>query len=596
MTKPRTVSPAPRHPETRSFWLRAVLLLAASWLLVAPVAAQSLPQLLPADVALAVGLNDLESETERLRPFLDEAERLDLIALLTAVLPDDADVALDEGGMPDVPAALAGLGPLDLVGQEAWLAVSASPFSPLPALTLIARPSDAGRDAFAQAIADAAGREGVEQRSEAGSTFYTYVPDMSDDDLLGVPVAYAQTGGLLVLSTDPEIVRFVLRADAGGSDPTLADTPTYAALRDLGPGQVMGLLDAEPLLRGLAPLAGSYGAGAVLERVRAALRTAGPTVGVLRADDEGLAGTGLRSPAADGPDTRLYDLLTQGVAPGVEVLAYAPDTAVSVAAGGADLSGWWAWLDDVVASAAELGIPSASEALQLIGLDANTLLLDWAGDGWVQIQTDAPTAPEAGSTDVPLFDAQVLLVASRDDAAARRGLTSAFTTLGATLAGFLSPSGQGVVAPTTVEVAGVDVTRLTLSETLVLDAAVIDGWAVLSGSPEATEAVLSARASGTAGPAALIDAAAELPANPLSWSVSDNATATGGSTDALVTQLQMLAGLGGAATLDFEAVDAASEAVTAWSAFVAERLGTSRSATVMDGDTLRSESRTYLDW
>ncbi len=611
MTQPTTVSHAPRraapgraapchdaqrHAAARPLLLRAALVLAASWLLAGAVAAQSLPELLPADVALAVGLVDLESQTDRLQPFLDEADRLGLVAAVGATLPGGADAALDDAGMPDVPPALEGLGVLDLLGREAWLAVSASPFTPLPALTLIARPSDAGTDAFSRAIADATARPGVEQRSESGATFYTYVPAEPDDDLLGVPIAYAQSGGLLVVSTDPEIVRFVLRADAGGDDPTLADSATYAALQGLGSGQVMGLLDAEPLVRGLAPLAGSYGAGAVLERLRDALRTAGPTVGVLRADDEGLAGAGLRLPDADGPDRALYDLLTNGSAPGLEVLAYAPDTAISVAAGGADLRGWWAWLDGLLASAAELGLPTASEALQLVGLDAGSLLLDWAGDGWVQIQTAAPSAPAAGSTDVPIFDAQVLLVASRDDAAARQGITTTLTTLGATLAGFLAPSGQGFVAPTTVEIAGVPVTRLTLSETLVVDAAVIDGWALLSGSPEATEAVLTARASGSAGPAALIDVAAELPVGPLSWSVSDDASATGGSTDALVSQLQMLAGLGGAATLDFEAVDAASEAITAWSAFVAERLGGSWSATVVDDGTLRSESRTYLAW
>jgi len=606
MTHPTTVSHALRRAVrrraaqrpalARPILLRAALVLAASWLLAAPVAAQSLPELLPADVALAVGLVDIGSQTDRLQPFLDEADRLGLVAALGAALPDGADAALDDTGMPDLPSALDGLGVLDLLGREAWLAVSASPFSPLPALTLIARPSDAGRDAFARAIADAADRAEVEQRSESGTTFHTYVPAAPDDDLLGVPVAYAQSGDLLVLSTDPEIVRFVLRADAGGDDPTLADTATYAALRELGPGQVMGMLDAEPLVRGLAPLAGTYGAGAVLERVRDALRTAGPTVGVLRADDDGLAGTGLRLPDAAGPDGALYDLLTSGVAPGLEVLAYAPETALSVSAGGADLRGWWSWLDDVLASAAELGLPTASEALRLVGLDAGTLLLDWAGDSWVQIQTAAPAAPVAGQTDVPIFDAQVLLVASRDDVAARQGITTTLTTLGATLAGFLAPSGQGFVAPTTVEIAGVPVTRLELSETLVFDAAVIDGWALLSGSPEATEAVLTARASGSAGPAALIDAAAELPVGPLSWSVSDDAMATGGSTDALVGQLQMLAGLGGAATLDFEAVDAASEAVTAWSAFLAERLGGSWSATVVDDGAVRSESRTYLAW
>jgi hypothetical protein len=153
-----------------------------------------------------------------------------------------------------------------------------------------------------------------------------------------------------------------------------------------------------------------------------------------------------------------------------------------------------------------------------------------------------------------------------------------------------------MLAPETVQVAGADVLRLPLSDTLVLDAAVVDGWVLLSGSPVATEAALAARASGTAGPAALRDAAAELPAAMRSWSLTNDRQAAGGSVEALVGQLQMLAGLGGASTLDFAAVDEASEAVTAYAAFLAERLGTSRSFTTVENGVLRSESRTFVAW
>jgi hypothetical protein len=590
----------PTPDRRRRSALRSVLATALALLLLAPAAAQSLPQLLPRDAALAVGLVDLASQTDKLQPFLDEAERLGLLESLGAAVPAEATEELGEDGTPDLPDAFEGLEILDLLGREAWIAVTASPFQPVPAVTMIARVSGAAQDAFATAIAEAADRPGTERLAEGEAPFYTWVPpsDGGDAGVTGpdLPVAYAQAGDVVVVSTDPETVRFVLRARAGGGEPTLADSELYTALRGLGDGHVLGMLDLEPLLAGLEPLAQANGAGALLTRIRAALTTAGPTVGLLRADDDGLRSLGLRLPRADGPDPALYGLLTRGEAPGAEVLAFAPEGTLTVAAGGLDLAGWWAWLDDVAASAAELGVPSATEALQMVGVDVNAVLLDWAGDAWAQVQTAPPAPGAAGASDVPLLGETALLVATRDDAAARQGLTTLFQTLGATAAGFMSPSGEAMVAPQTVQVAGVDVVRLPLSDTLVLDAAVVDGWAVLTGSADATEAVLTARASGSAGPDALADVVRAFPDGALSWTASDAGRSTGGSTGALVSQLQMLAGLGGAGTLDFDAVDDASEAVTAFAEFLAERIGTSRSVTTFDGGVLRNEGRTEVSW
>jgi hypothetical protein len=587
-------------PPARRFGgaaLRPLLAALALAVLLGAGAAQRLPALLPADTAVALGLVDVQSQQARLQPFLDEAERLGLVGRLQAALPSDADDALDDGAAA-VPDALSELGVLDLLGREAWLTVTASPFNPLPSLTLIARPTEAGRDAFAQAIDGAAERPGTERMREGQATFYTFVPDTgSAGDVPEVPLAYAQADEVLVVSTDPEVVRFVLRAHAGGGERTLADTDLYARLAGLGEGQAVGLLDPVPLLSGLEQVVAPMGGAALLERIEQALTTAGPSVGMLRADDRGLMGRGLQLPRADGPDAALYALLTsQGAPSPVDVLSWTPEDALAASGAGADLAGWWAWLDDVTASAAELGVPTATEALQMVGLDVRTTLLSWVGDAWGQVQVGPPAAGAPGAADVPVLGEQVLLVASRDDAAARTGLQSLFTTLGATLAGFMSPSGQAMVAPQTVEVAGADVLRLPLSDTLVLDAAVLDGWVLLSGTPEATEAALAARASGTAGPAALREAAAELPAATRSWSLTNDRQAAGGSVEALVGQLQMLAGLGGASTLDFAAVDEASEAVTAYAAFLADRLGTSRSYATVEGGVIRSESRTFVAW
>ena len=556
-----------------------------------PGRAQSLPALLPDDVEVAVGLIELNDVTDRIEPFLAEAERVGLVDAIVAALPPDGGTSPDDvDGL--VPAAFDGLGALDLLGTEAWIAVSASPFDPLPAATLLARVSPAARDAFTVAIAEGAERPGTRTLDEAGRTFYTYVPEAD----AGLPLAYAQLDDVVVLSTDPEVVRFVLRAADGRSGATFADLPVWSELRDLGPGQVLGYLDPLPLTRSLETLAASSGAGELLARIQGALATAGPSVGVLRLDDDGVVTVGRQTPNPAGADALLYDLLTRGSAPSLELLRFAPAGAPSVAAGAFDLPGWWRWLDDVLASAATLGLPTASEALALLEVDADRLLLSWAGDGWAQIQTAPLTAADPAMADAPLLGEQALILRSRNDEAARAGLEEAWTLAGATLGGFLAPSGEGTATPVSIEIDGVKVLRLQLSDTLTLDAAVVDGWVVLTGSSNATEAVLSAYAAGGEGPAALTSLATDLPAELRSWSLSAPPAGDSGAADALIGQLQLLAGLGGASTLDFEAVDRASEAVAAYAAYLAERVGPSVAWTRLEDGVLVSRQRIHLTW
>lgn len=600
----RSPTPQPQSTARPAAALRAPAAIAtflACLVLAAAVApAQSLPELLPDDVVAAVGASDLAAEQERLQPFLDEAERLGLLESVGGAVPAGAGAdALDDADLPDVsdvPDAFADLGFLDLAGQEVWIAVSASAFRPIPALSVILRPSPAATDAFRTAIADAEGDAGVERLEEAGRTFWTYVPPEGADGL-DVPVAYAQADeGVLVASTDPEIVRFVLRGLSGSDEATLADTDTYAALRGLGEGTTFGLLDAAPLIRSLEPLAAGFEAGPLLQRIHDALVTAGPSVGLIRATDEGIESRGLQLPRADGPDPALHTLLSEGTAADESVLAFVPEDAVSVTATTVDVRGWWGWLDDVLASAASLGLPSASEMVGMFGIDPQAVLLDWTGTRLVQIGTAPSDPPESGLPQEGFASDGVLLIEARDEQAAREGLGRLLAAVGPNAAAFTSPSGGAMAMPETVQVAGQDVHRLRLGESLVLDAAVVDGFALLSMSPEATEAVLSARAADDAPPAAFAEAASSLPLPARAWSVSDVRGAVLGTSEALVGQLQLMAGLGGAGGLDFDAVDEASGDVTAWLEFLGERLGTSRSVTTVEDGALRTEGFTRVDW
>ncbi|MEX2502506.1 MAG: hypothetical protein WD336_09025 [Trueperaceae bacterium] len=587
-------------PRSRIGPLRTVVL-ALVLLACAPLASsQSLPALLPDDVALAVGVVGLEAQADRWRPFLDEAERLDLLERLAAAIPaglaDDAGLDGDADAI-DLPDGILALDAMDLLGREAWLTVSASRFRPLPAVTIVTRTTPAAEAAFADWIADAADGPGTVRRNEGDAVFYTRLPgpDATGADL-GVPVAYAQQGDLLVLSSDPEIVRSILRARAGGSDPVWADSDTYRAMADLGDGHLFGLIDAAPLTSGLNALAGAYGAGPLLARVQDALRSAGPSAGLLRFEDGGLASRTVQLPRADGPDPQLVRLLTGTRAADPTAVSFAPDGALAVASSGHDLTGWWAWLDDVLAAGTSLGLPDASEAAQLFGLDVKGSLLAWTGDRSVQIVTGPPAAAQPGIADAPLLGEQALLIATDAPDAARAGLERTFTDLGAMLGGFLAPSGMGAARPTSVQVAGVEVLRLELSETLALDAAVLDGWVLLTGSPEATEAVLAAHASGGTGPEALASAALDLPSDAVRWSLTNDRASLAGGSEAAVAQLQLIAGLAGAGALDFAAVDDASDALSVWLAFVAERLGTSASYVVVEEGRLQGRGFTDVAW
>lgn len=581
----------PTSPRLR---VKGAALLAALALVWATVAsAQSLPELLPQDVVLAVGLHEFEDQSERLRPFLDEAERLGLADTVGDAVPGDAADDLDDAE-DAVPDALRELDAMDFLGQEAWLTVAASQARPMPAVTVIARVSDDAAAGLDEVMAAAVEEDpGVSRLEEEGRTLYTRVPSGGDD--LPLPVSYAQSENVLVASTDVEVVRFVLRAQSGAGEPNMAGSALYASLRDLGEGTALGMLDADPLLAAAEPFAASTEFAPLVDRLRTAVQTAGPSVGLIRFSDEGIASSSRQLTDAQGPDGALHTLLTQSNAPGRDVLAFAPAESIAVSVGTFDVGGWWAWLDDVLGSVADEGVPTATEAVQMFGLDVNVALLDWAGSQIAQVQASAPEVAEPGVTPDALLGSQVLLIESRDDAAAETGLSALLGAIGPGLGGMTSPGGEAAPTPETVEVAGQQVLRLQIAEGFLIDAAVVDGWVLLSGSSDATTAMLEAYAQG-GGATVLEDAAGGVPSDARAWSVTDGQRAMRGSVSGLVGQLQMMAGMAGAAELDFEDVDQAGAAVTEFAEFVAERMGPSVTVTTVEGDVLHTEGSTKIGW
>jgi hypothetical protein len=167
---------------------RTFSMLLLAMLALAPIGiAQSLATLLPSETMLALGTTGLNDHTDLFEDFLREFEERGVgDALLTLYGGVEDEMGDMQDMESEIPAALRELGPLDLIGQEAWIAVSASQFNPIPAVTLVARMSDTATEAFGTLIDDAAGRDTVQELTEGTVTFDRTVPVGSAEYLADV--------------------------------------------------------------------------------------------------------------------------------------------------------------------------------------------------------------------------------------------------------------------------------------------------------------------------------------------------------------------------------------------------------------------------
>lgn len=579
--KPPTPLRRPHGPLGR---LTLALALAAALGL---AAAQSLAPLLPSDTLVAFGVQGLKQHEAKLQPIIDEWERLDLTNLLERAGGEDAD--------DELPAELKGLTLFDVLGDEFWIAASASSFSPLPAVVLVARVSDRASALFTKALADEQADATVESLTEGNISFEVYTSD--DDDLT---LAVARDGDFVALTTNPDTMRGVLRRYQGAAEPNFTDSPAYAAtLAGLTPAAVSFLIDLPAAAKVAQPLAGGLGFDKSIERVAAMLKTVGVVASVARLTDAGIETLSIQALGDRSLDPGLYDLLTAKGAYPAGVLGFVPDTALGVQAGNLDLGAWWRYLNQLVAGLEELGVGDLDTFLaENIGLDLNQMLFSWMGAGAGTITMSIPSAAAPGMAQGNVLGDAVYLLAVTDEAAAQAGLAQFLTMATSMASSFMDPSGgAGLVQPTTRTSAGVNVTSYDLGEGITFEIAFSGGYLLLATSSTGMDAALAAGADGAAGVSGSLAALQpNVPAAAVSMALSNDQASLRALADTLLSQFGMAAGLAGSEDLDFEAVEAAGAALTQFVNFVADKFGGSYSYQVVDGDVVRGYGLSQVSW
>ena len=571
--------------------LRKMLTLLALLALLSTGATQQFARLLPSDSFLALGMQDIASHEAKARVFLEEFERQGVLSALSALFPN-VESSLELEG--ELPPELEGVGLLDLLGQEAWVAVSASSFSPLPSVTLLTRTAPKATAAIGLLIAGAASEQQVQALTEGDVTFYQAQLDTEDFPNL---VAYAQANDVLTLSTNPDTLRGVLRRLAGSEEPNLASNEGYAStFGRLGSGNFYLYLDYAAIAALVTPLGQGLGLDKLVSRLGTALSTAGTDASVVRITATGFSSEGTQALNSSSNDPDLFSLLSNPNPVSREALAFAPTTALSFAAIRTDLTGWWDYLNDLTSSTLDLGGDLDSQ-IELLGIDLRSTFFDWAGSQVAIISTGAAAVVEPGVAVNNLLGETVYLIETTDPAAAQTGLDRLLAAVGEGVAAFSDPSGgAGNLSISTRDMARVEVTRIAVTPGMTLSYAVADNFALIATSDDSIDAVLSAFASGTSLQPTLAPLLAEVPSDARSFTLADTRATLENAALQLTSQLQLTAGLGGASNLDFDAVMEASQALERYLLFVASQLGGSVSYSQVKNDIIFTFNRTEVSW
>ncbi len=559
-------------------------------------AAQDLAGLLPEETFLALGMQNLTGASDKLEDFSAEFERLDVLGALTALAGSGgASGGTASGGamsaMDDLSAedrqALEDLGNLEVLGQEAWIALSASSFSPLPALTLVTRVTPEGAEQV-QALLDGAGTEGVETLEESGATFYQM--PLEGTEPLEV-VAYTMTDDLLALSTNPDELRGVLRRYGGADEPNFEAAQSYADTLDtLSEGTFYSFLDYARIADVAAPYAQNFGFEPLVNRLSQAFTTAGAAGGVVSLTDDGLVTEGFQVLNQGGGDATLYALLSDNTAATTDVSV--PNEALGFSASAFDLSGWYDYLNELALSVPELGGDLDSLILSFTGLNLRESIFSWTGEQFASATTGLSGAVEPGVPSENLLGEAVYLIEATNAAAAERGLGNLFENI-SRVAGSLSDPQGGTGEPQRSQetLAGANVTRFEVAPGTTILYTVSGGYALIGTSEAAMTAALTAQAEGGRD-----DLFGDVPSGATSYAYTDAQASIQNLSETLASQIQTAAGMGGAANLDFEAVESASSVAEEFLSFVATRLSSTTSYSESADGGIRSYSETGVTW
>lgn len=589
------------------------------WLILALAAvstlasAQTLAKLLPQETIVAVGAEDISGASSKFKNFQMEFNKLDVAGALAALFPsgalDQAENSMSGGAeaLDNLSKDLEGLSVYDLVGQEAWLDLAALPANPLPVFTFVTKLSPKAQSAIQKFISDLNAEHGakVQKLQEGKTTFYELT--VEDEDSPFQVVAYAEVNDLLIVSTNPNVLRGALRRLNGSNEPSLVDAQGYQdTVGKLKSGNFYGYSNFSAIAKALTPLAQSLNQSAglkldaLIQKFSSAFTTAGAIGKVWRVTDQGLESESLHALNPDGGDTALLKLLIAQQPADRGTLSFAPADALSYSSTAVDVSGWWDYLNSLSKSVPQLGGNLDQLLKNSFGFDLRQAVFDWTGDNVSTISTAPAQAAKPGAPSSNLLGNSVYIIASTDDAAASAGLTGLFQKVGMTISAMTNPQGQSTLTPTVSTIAGVTVTSYAASSGINVSYAVTNGNVLIATSKEAMTAVLTAAQNGQtlADQAAFKKASQTFPADASSISYTDEQASVKASAEQLVTSLQTLAGLGGSENLNIGAVKKASDTVEQFLDYVASRLGSrvSYSQPKASQNSVYSHGTTEVNW
>lgn len=568
----------------------ASVLAVAATLLLGTASAQQLTNLLPQESFAVMGVSGIGQHEAKFQPFVDEWQRLGLTDLFTEAFPEDEEFDVDEA----IPAEFADLDLFDFLGDEAWFAVSASRTSPLPAFSAVARLSPAAAAALQQTLDREVADGEFQTLTEGNIEFRVGASDEFDD-----PIAFAIDGNFVAVSTNPDVLRGVLRRYQGAAEPSFLDSRGYAdTVAPLLPSNMVVYFDLPHIVDLAEPFVTGMGFDASVARLARALRTFGSYASVSRITNDGIETLSLQVLGDPSLDPALYDLLSTNVPASPSAQAFVDANAVSYQASGVNISGWWNYLSNLTADLQELGVGNLDEFIaQNIGLDLNQMLFSWMGNTFAAV-TPFTTVADIGVTPDNLLGDSLYLIETTDPAAADMGLEM-LISMGTMFAGaFLDPYGEGdgmPAAPTERTVAGVTVDSYDIGEGVVVEVAITGGYVIVATSSDVMDGALQAYAAGGSLPASLAALADNIPLGAGNVVLQDGAASFRMIGQMLTSQFGLFTGLV-SSDIDFDAAEQASEALAEYIEFLAGKAGGQYGYGVADGSVLRGYSLTGVDW
>lgn len=554
--------------------------------------AQSLLSYLPADSVAVFGLQDLAQHEDKLDQFINEYNRLGLNESLAKLNNTDEDADVEDskafGIMKSNP--FKNLDTLDFLGQEAWFALSASQFNPIPATTVILRLSPKAVKPVLTSLEKESATDGVEKLSEGEFTFYQEAIDVEDSPVQNI--AYTQIDDIVIFTSDTDAMRAILRQMGGSNEPNFMASNGYKnSLAKLGNGNVYSYIDYGAIADLAKPFSKGFGFDDLVKRLQEAFSTAGISAYVGSITSDGFEGQSLQALDENGGDKELYALLSSTVAAKHNISF--PDGALSLSSSHVDLKGWWNYLNQLTSSVPDIGMSLDEMSSMFLGIDLSKSFFSWTGDQLITITTDTAEMAVPGVASSNLLGEQVYIISTTNSNKAQENLGTLIETLGSGISAFADPEGGSgsSLEPITETISGTTVTSYEVSDGVSINYAITDDLVFFGSTKEAITKVLSASSGSD------INSLLKLvPNNATSFSVTNLKSSMQGTAAQISGQIEMAAGLGGASNLDFDAVDESSAKMEEFVSFIADRLNYSVSYTQVENGNIMGHSKVDVAW